>query len=123
MIYSLKQAKGSAAPLDPKSLPANAKLFVDIEQRPDSSAAAIQKAIQSGRPLAGLIDPAVIAVIERLSLYQEVSEDLAKLQKSLFDESWAGFLEDLKLVLSGSITGEGLRDAASKFADHFYRDR
>ena len=43
MIYSLKQAKGSAAPLDPKSLPANAKLFVDIEQRPDSSAAAIQR--------------------------------------------------------------------------------
>jgi len=101
MIYSLKQAKGSAAPLDPKSLPANAKLFVDIEQRPDSSAAAIQKAIQSGRPLAGLIDPAVIAVIERLSLYQEVSEDLAKLQKSLFDESWAGFSEDLKLVCPG----------------------
>ena len=99
MIYSLKQPKGSPPPLDPKTLPANAKLFVDIEQPP--SAAAIQKAIQSGRPTAGLIDPAVIAVIERLSLYQEVIEDLAKLQKSLFDESWAGFLEDLRLVCPG----------------------
>ena len=75
----------------------------------------MQKVIQSGGPLAGLIDPAVKAVIERLSLYQEVSEDLAKLQKSLFDESWAGFLEDLKLVLPGSITGEGLRGAAASW--------
>src|SRR4030095_3711230 len=51
--------------------------------------------IQSGGATTDLIDPAVKAVIEKLSLYQEVSEDLAKLQRSLFEESWTGFLKDL----------------------------
>ena len=46
--------------------------------------------------MGGLIDPAVKEVIEKLGLYQPVSEDLAALQKSLFEESWKGFLKDLK---------------------------
>ena len=33
----------------------------------------------------------VMEVIEKLGLYQEVSEELAKLQRSLFEESWRGF--------------------------------
>ena len=96
MVFTLKQADGSAPALDPQTLPSNAKLFVEIGQRAGSSASAVQKVIQSGGATAGLMDPAVQAVIEKLSLYQEVSEDLAKLQKSLFDESWRGFLKDLK---------------------------
>src|SRR5215470_8210675 len=50
------------------------------------------KAIQAGGTMEGLFDPAVQEVIERLGLYQPVSEDLAALQKSLFEESWKGFL-------------------------------
>ena len=96
MIFTRKQADGSAPALDPKTLPSNAKLFVEVEQPAGGSASAVQKVIQSGGATAGLIDPAVKAVIEKLSLYQEVSEDLAKLQKSLFGESWTGFRKDLK---------------------------
>jgi len=96
IVFTLKQADGSAPALDPKTLPSNAKLFVEIAQPAGSSASAVQKVIQSGGATAGLIDPAVQAVIEKLSLYQEVSEDLVKLQKSLFGESWIGFRKDLK---------------------------
>ena len=96
MVFTLQQADGSAPALDPKTLPSNAKLFVEIAQPAGSSASAVQKVIQSGGATAGLIDPAVQAVIEKLSLYQEVSEDLVKLQKSLFGESWIGFRKDLK---------------------------
>jgi nicotinic acid mononucleotide adenylyltransferase/uridine phosphorylase len=95
MVSSLKTPGSQAPALDPKTLPANVNLFVEIEQ-PGSSASAIRKAIQSGGATTDLIDPAVKAVIEKLSLYQEVSEDLAKLQRSLFEESWKGFLTDLK---------------------------
>jgi hypothetical protein len=34
-------------------------------------------------------------VIQKLGLYQEISADLADLQRSLFEESWRDFLEDL----------------------------
>ncbi|HEY6363370.1 MAG TPA: hypothetical protein VI585_01135, partial [Candidatus Binatia bacterium] len=96
MVFSLKQPGSSAPALDPKTLPANVKLFVEIEQPQGGSTSAVQKVIQSGGATAGLIDPAVKAVIDKQSLYQEVSEDLAKLQRSLFEESWKGFLKDLK---------------------------
>ena len=96
MVFTPKQADGSAPALDPKTLPSNAKLFVEIGQPAGSSASAVQKVIQSGGATTGLIDPAVKAVIEKLSLYQEVSEDLVKLQRSLFEESWKGLLKDLK---------------------------
>ena len=96
VVFSLKTPGSQAPALDPKTLPANVNLFVEIEQQPGSSASAIRKTIQSGGATTDLIDPAVKAVIEKLSLYQEVSEDLAKLQRSLFEESWKGFLTDLK---------------------------
>jgi nicotinic acid mononucleotide adenylyltransferase len=96
MVSSLKKLGSPAPALDPKTLPSNVRLFVEIEQQPGSSASAVQKVIQSGGATTDLIDPAVKAVIEKLSLYQEVSEDLAKLQRSLFEESWKGFLTDLK---------------------------
>ena len=101
MVFSLKRPGSPAPALDPKTLPANVKLFVEIEEPRGSSATAIQKAIQSGRTTAGLIDPAVNTVIDRLSLYQEVSQDLAKLQRSLFEESWRDSLEDIRLVCPG----------------------
>jgi len=74
----------------------NVRLLSGIEELKGESSTAVQKAIQAGGTMEGLFDPAVREVIERLGLYQPVSEDLAALQKSLFEESWKGFLKDLK---------------------------
>ena len=115
MVFSLKKPEGPAPTLDPKTLPANVKLFVEIEQQPGSSASAIQKIIQSGGATRDLIDPAVKAVIEKLSLYQEVSEDLAKLQRSLFEESWKGFLRDLKSACPSTLSDEDCAGLASSW--------
>ncbi|HSE89910.1 MAG TPA: hypothetical protein VLJ79_27115 [Candidatus Binatia bacterium] len=115
MVFSLKQPGSPVPALDPKTLPANVKLFVEIEQPRGSSSSALQKAIQSGGVTAGLIDPAVKAVIEKLSLYQEVSEDLAKLQKSLFEESWKGFLKDLKSACPSTLNQQACAGLASKW--------
>jgi uridine phosphorylase len=113
IVFLLKQPGNPAPAFDPKTLPANVKLFVEIEQPKGSSASAIQKVIQSGGATAGLLDPAVKAVIEKLSLYQKVSEDLAKLQKSLFEESWGDLLEDLKLVCPGILQEKDCAELAS----------
>jgi nicotinic acid mononucleotide adenylyltransferase len=117
MIFSLKKPGSPAPALDLKTLPANAKLFVEIKQQPGSSASAVQKAIQSGGATAGLVDPAVKAVIEKLSLYQDVSEDLAKLQKSLFEESWKGFLKDLKSACPSALSQQACAGLASNWAN------
>ena len=122
MVFSLKQPGGPAPALDPKTLPANVKLFVEIEQPQGSSSSALQKAIQSGGATAGLIDPAVKAVIEHLSLYQEVSGDLAKLQKSLFEESWKGFLKDLKSACPSTLDQQACAGLASKWETVSIRD-
>jgi hypothetical protein len=115
MVFSLRK-RGSPVPaLDPKALSSNAKLFVEIEQAPGSSASALQKVIQSGGATVGLIDPAVKAVIEKLSLYQEVSEDLAKLQRSLFEESWRGFLKDLKSACPSTLSDKDCAGLASNW--------
>ena len=118
MVFSLKQP----GTLDPRTLPVNVKLFVEIEQPQGSSASALQKVIQSGGATAGLIDPAVEAVIERLSLYQEVSEDLAKLQKSLFEESWRGFSKDLKSACPSTLGQQACAGLASKWETVSIRD-
>jgi Phosphorylase superfamily len=115
MIFSLKKPGSPAPALDPKTLPSNVKLFVEIEQQPVSSASAVQKVIQSGGITAGLIDPAVKAVIEKLSLYQEVSEDLAKLQRSLFEESWKGFLKDLQSACPNILSDKDCAGLASNW--------
>ena len=104
MVFPLKKPEGPAPALDLKTLPANVKLFVEIEQPQGSVASAVQKLIQSGSATAGLIDPVVKAVIEKLSLYQGVSADLAKLQRSLFEESWRGFLKDLKAACPSALS-------------------
>ena len=38
----------------------------------------------------------VMEIVEKLGLYQDVNEDLAQLQQSLFEEGWRDFLKDLK---------------------------
>ena len=115
MVFSVKKPGSQAPELDPKTLPSNVKLFVEIEQPQGSAASAIQKLIQSGGATAGLIDPAVKAVIEKLSLYQEVSEDLAKLQRSLFEESWTGFLKDLKSACPSTLGDKDCTSLASSW--------
>src|SRR5262245_35782414 len=92
VIVSLNQGRSSSA-IDTSP---NVKLLSGIGELKSESSAAIQKAIEAGGTMGGLFDPAVKEVIERLGLYQPVSEDLAGLQKSLFEESWKGFLKDLK---------------------------
>ena len=115
MVFSLKKPGSPAPALDPKTLPANVKLFVEIEESQGSSASAVQKVIQSGGATAGLIDPAVKTVIEKLSLYQEVSEDFAKLQKSLFEESWKGFLRDLKSACPSALNQQACAGLTSNW--------
>src|SRR5215472_1819745 len=92
IVVPLKQARSSSS-IDTAT---NVKRLSGIEQLKGESSAAVQKAIQAGGTMQGLFDPGVKEVIERLGLYQPVSEDLAGLQKSLFEESWKGFLKDLK---------------------------
>ena len=115
MIFSLKKPGSPAPALDPKTLPANVKLLVEIEQQPGSSASAVQKVIQSGGSTVGLIDPGVKSVIEKLSLYQEVSEDLANLQRSLFEESWRGFLRDLKSACPSTLSDKDCAGLAANW--------
>ena len=113
MIFSLKQPGSPTPALDPKTLSANAKLFVEIEQLQGGSSSALQKVVQSGGATVGLIDPGVKAVIDKLSLYREVSEDLAELQKSLFEESWKGFLKDLKSACPSTLNQQDCAKLAS----------
>jgi hypothetical protein len=115
MVFSLKQPGSPAPALDPKNLPSNVKLFVEIDQQRGGSVSAVQKVIQSGGATAGLIDPAVKAVIDKLSLYQEVGEELAKLQKSLFEESWRGFTKDLKSACPSILNQQACAGLASKW--------
>jgi hypothetical protein len=115
MVFSLKQPGSPAPALDPRTLPSNVSLFVEIEEPKGSSASTVKKVIRSGGATAGLIDPAVKSIIERLSLYQEVSEDLAKLQKSLFEESWKGFLKDLKSACPSTLDRQACAGLASNW--------
>ncbi len=106
--------QGGASPgIDPKNVPPNVKLLSGIEQLKGDSSTAVQKAIQAGGTMEGLFDPAVKEVIERLGLYQPVSEDLAALQKSLFEESWKGFLKDLKTACPSISNQKECADLAS----------
>jgi nicotinic acid mononucleotide adenylyltransferase len=115
MVFSLKKPGSSAPALDPKMVPANVKLFVEIEESQGSSSSAVQKVIQSGGTTTGLVDPAVKSVIEKLSLYQEVSEDLANLQRSLFEESWRGVLRDLKSACPSTLSDKDCAGLAASW--------
>jgi hypothetical protein len=67
-------------------------------------------------------------VIEKLGLYQDISEDLADLQKSLFEEGWRDFLKDLKLACPMNVNQKSCSELASHWenisiatADDFIR--
>src|SRR5215467_13121818 len=109
VVASLKQG-GSSQAID---TPPNVKLLSGIEPLKGASSTAVQKAIQAGGTMEGLFDPGVKEVIERLGLYQPVSEDLAALQKSLFGESWKGFLKDLKTACPSISNQKECADLAS----------
>ena len=55
----------------------------------------------------------VMQVIEQLGLYQDISEDLVDLQKSLFEEGWKDFLDDLKLACPTTISDKNCAELAS----------
>ena len=110
VVVALKKPGGSSSAMD---IPANVKLLSGIEQLKGESSAAVQRAIQAGGTTQGFFDPAVKEVIERLGLYQPVREDLAALQKSLFEESWKDFLEDLKSACPSILKQQECADLAS----------
>jgi nicotinic acid mononucleotide adenylyltransferase len=111
VVFSQKK-QGSASP--PMDMPLHVKVLAEIQTH-GSSATAVQKAIQAGGATAGLIDPAVKEVIEKLGLYQEVSEDLAGLQRSLFEESWKGFLKDLRSACPSTLNQQACAGLAKKW--------
>jgi uridine phosphorylase len=55
----------------------------------------------------------VMEVVEKLGLYQEVNEDLADLQKSLFEEGWTDFLKDLKSACPTTLNQKYCAELAS----------
>jgi uridine phosphorylase len=54
-------------------------------------------------------------VIEKLGLYQDISADLAALQKSLFEESWRSFLKDLNSACPISLNQTDCSELASRW--------
>src|SRR5262245_48827883 len=70
VVVPLKQARSSSS-IDTST---NVKLLSGIGELKGESSAAVQKAIQAGGTMQGLFDPTVKGVIERLGLYQPVSE-------------------------------------------------
>ena len=78
-----------------QGVPANVTILSDRGAFRSLSAAELRDRVSAGRPIAGFVPPEVREVIETLGLYQEVSADLAKLQRVLFEEGWRNFLKDL----------------------------
>jgi uridine phosphorylase len=76
----------------------SAKRSSNMEQPRNRSSVAVKDAFQADAVMAPLVDSSANEVIDKLGLYQEVSEDLAPLQKALFEEGWRDFLRDLELA-------------------------
>src|SRR5262245_42114295 len=55
----------------------------------------------------------VTEIVEKLGLYQEVNEDLAELQRSLFEEGWRDFVKDLKSACPTTLNDEDCAELAS----------
>ncbi|HUK41308.1 MAG TPA: hypothetical protein VLX11_09700, partial [Candidatus Acidoferrales bacterium] len=109
VVASLKQDSSSQT----TDMPPNVKLLSGIQALKGDSSTAVQKAIQADGTMEGLFDVGVKEVIEILGLYQPVSDDLAALQKSLFEESWKGFLKDLKTACPSISNQKECADLAS----------
>jgi len=61
----------------------------------------------------GAAQVGVAEIVEKLGLYQEVNEDLAELQRSLFEEGWRDFLKDLKSACPATLNDEDCAELAS----------
>jgi Phosphorylase superfamily len=96
LLWAVFSPRSPSPLMDPKTLPPNVKLLSEVEPPKGSSSNEVRKPLQAGGTTAVFTDPGVKRVIDKLSLYQEVGEDLATLQKLLFEESWSGFLKDLR---------------------------
>jgi uridine phosphorylase len=55
----------------------------------------------------------VMEIVEKLGLYQDVNEDLAELQQSLFEEGWRDFLKDLKSACPTTLNDKDCAELAS----------
>src|SRR5262247_93270 len=55
----------------------------------------------------------VMEIVEKLGLYQDVNEDLAELQQSLFEEGWRDFLKDLKSACPTTLNDNDCAELAS----------
>jgi uridine phosphorylase len=78
--------------------------------------------LEDGAPFKGpvmdhLDGSAATEVIEKLGLYRDISEDLADLQKSLFEEGWRDFLKDLKLACPINVNPKSCSELASHWED------
>jgi nicotinic acid mononucleotide adenylyltransferase/uridine phosphorylase len=98
-------------------LPPNVKILSHPEVFKGISTAGFQNALKTGQPITGLVDPGVREVIAKLGLYQDVSEDLATLQKSLFEEGWRNFIKDLKSACPITINQQKCAELASRWDD------
>jgi uridine phosphorylase len=61
------------------------------------------------------IDSEVNEVIGRLGLYQDVTNNLSDLQRSLFDEGWKDFLKDLELVCPTLMTAQNCAELSRRW--------
>jgi hypothetical protein len=66
-----------------------------------------------GRVMDHLDGSGATEVIKKLGLYQDISGDLADLQKSLFEEGWRDFLKDLKLACPMNVNQKDCAELAS----------
>src|SRR5262245_50400213 len=55
----------------------------------------------------------VMEIVEKLGLYQDVNEDLAELQQSLFEEGWRDFLKDVKSACPTTLNDKDCAELAS----------
>ena len=95
----------------------NVRILSHPEAFKSLSAAGVQNALNAGKPITGLVDPGVREVIEKLGLYQDVSEDLVTLQKSLFEEGWRNFIKDLKSACPITINQQRCAELALRWDD------
>ena len=98
-----------------QKLPPNVTLLSEFKESKGVPASAVQNAIEAGEPIEGLVDSGVKKVIEKLGLYQDVSEDLADLQKSLFEEGWRAFIKDLISACPNTINPKVCAELASQW--------
>jgi phosphopantetheine adenylyltransferase len=115
LLWAVFSQGNPPPPMDPKTLPPNVKLLAEVEPPKGSSTNEVRTPLQAGRTTAVFTDAGVKQVIDKLSLYQEVGEDLATLQKLLFEESWSGFLKDLKSACPSVLNLQACDELASQW--------